>query len=514
VEGRPAILVIFALTFLIALGTALASASFESEFGKGQLSTPHGVAVDPEGNIWVVDTANNLIKEFNPKGEAILQFGETGSGNGQFKEPTGIALGTSGNTIWITDTGNNRVEKFNSSGEYKTKFGEEGSGNGQFKRPTGIGTVSGKSVLWIADTGNDRVQKVSAAGSYQSQFGKQGTGEGQFEGPTGIAGDFDGNLSVVDSGNDRVEKFDSEGAYKEQFGEKGSGEGQFEGPTWIANPSPWNLIVVDTGNNRVETWSQPPNPPATITEAPSAYCSGEATLHGIVNPEGAIGEYHFEYGTTTAYGTNVPSPDESIGSGIEDVAVKGRSKASKLASRITTASPRRTPGAPLRARTNTSKSEEPAAKKRLLANSTDHRESEPPQKKATGSSIPKTADCNSLALKGNSWRPSEKGALATNSSENRSVYLQAKTAASSSSIPATIESSGIARRAASKRNSEKRAPETDSSTNQLTSPSVLPGTGSPTLAMTGSRSSRRRTNIYPNSAKLALATGSSKNRLG
>jgi hypothetical protein len=56
--------------------------------------------------------------------------------------------------------------------------------------------------------------------------------------------------------------------------------------------------------------------PQVTTLAPTGVTAGEATLTGTVNPEGAPTTYYFEYGTTTAYGSTVPVPRESAGSGI------------------------------------------------------------------------------------------------------------------------------------------------------------------------------------------------------
>jgi len=54
-------------------------------------------------------------------------------------------------------------------------------------------------------------------------------------------------------------------------------------------------------------------PPAVDLEAAGAG-STVATLHALLNPDGAGTTYHFEYGTTTSYGTSVPVPDADIGS--------------------------------------------------------------------------------------------------------------------------------------------------------------------------------------------------------
>ncbi len=75
--------------------------SYASKFGEGgtepgKLKNPWGVAVNSEGKLLVVDTANNRIEKFGPEGAYISSFGEAGSGNGQLKEPEGIALDSAG----------------------------------------------------------------------------------------------------------------------------------------------------------------------------------------------------------------------------------------------------------------------------------------------------------------------------------------------------------------------------------------------------------------------------------
>ena len=65
--------------------------------GDGQFREPHGMAVDSSGNIYVADTGNHRIQVFDTKGRFIRQFGSRGSGNGQFDEPYGVAVDSSGN---------------------------------------------------------------------------------------------------------------------------------------------------------------------------------------------------------------------------------------------------------------------------------------------------------------------------------------------------------------------------------------------------------------------------------
>jgi hypothetical protein len=50
----------------------------------GQFKTPHSLAVDPFGNIYVGDTGNKRIQKFSPNGTFLTSWGSAGTANGQF----------------------------------------------------------------------------------------------------------------------------------------------------------------------------------------------------------------------------------------------------------------------------------------------------------------------------------------------------------------------------------------------------------------------------------------------
>ncbi len=81
--------------------------------------------------VYVVDKNNDRVQTFTNTSTFINSWGSTGSGNGQFLDPIGIAVDGDGN-VYVTDWGNNRVQKFTSDGAFLTKWGSPGSGDGQF----------------------------------------------------------------------------------------------------------------------------------------------------------------------------------------------------------------------------------------------------------------------------------------------------------------------------------------------------------------------------------------------
>ena len=168
----------------------------------------------------------------------LLAWGSQGSGPGQFYNPWGVAVDSSGN-VYVADYGNDRVEKFTSSGTFVTQWGSVGSGPGQFVVPVGVAVDSSGNV-YVADTGNNRVQKFTGSGSFITQCGLH-----LFNYPVGVAIDSAGNVYVVDSGNNRVVEFTGDGKYITQLGNSTI-------PSGVAVDSSGGIYVTDSGNNRVQ----------------------------------------------------------------------------------------------------------------------------------------------------------------------------------------------------------------------------------------------------------------------
>jgi sugar lactone lactonase YvrE len=204
------------------------------------------------GNIYVLDTANDRVQKFTIDGEFLLEWGQTGTENGQFQSPRGIAVDAAGN-VWVSDTGNHRVQKFDGDGNFLLAFGSQGAGDGQFESPLGLRTDPAANA-YVADSGNHRVQKFSSQGVYQSQWGSFVTGDGQFDTPVDVAVTAAAAF-VSDSGNDRVQQFTLAGVYQSQWGTTGTGDAQFDNPGALVVAADGTVFVCDTGNNRVQSFA-------------------------------------------------------------------------------------------------------------------------------------------------------------------------------------------------------------------------------------------------------------------
>jgi sugar lactone lactonase YvrE len=223
----------------------------------GQFSEPSGIAIDSSGSIYVADTLNHRIQKFDGQGAFLSQWGSGGSGIGHFDSPQGIAVDSS-DGIYVVDSSNHRIQKFDRSGNFITAWGFLGSGDGLFNRPIGI-AVDSSDTIYVADSGNDRVQKFDHNGNFISSWGSTGSGTGQFDSPQAIAIDLQttegGHLRdsvYVSDTNNRIQRFDPNGGFAAVFGSEGRNDGQFADPLGIAiNPSS-HLVVSDSGNIRIQ----------------------------------------------------------------------------------------------------------------------------------------------------------------------------------------------------------------------------------------------------------------------
>jgi tripartite motif-containing protein 71 len=131
--------------------------------GNGQFNGLRGMAITPAGSVWVIESTNNRVQEFNAANEYVLKFGTSGTGSGQFKEPKGIAY-TPGGNVLVADEGNGRVQAFASTGAFLSTFGTKGTGTGQLEEPSGLALTSNENV-YVVDFKNNRVQQWRPAGA-------------------------------------------------------------------------------------------------------------------------------------------------------------------------------------------------------------------------------------------------------------------------------------------------------------------------------------------------------------
>src|ERR1041385_2661265 len=140
-------------------------------WGRGLYKIPHSIRIDPQGNIWTVDSGSSMILKFTPQGEKLMEIsvGEQPAGRGATTGTSDIAFGPNGR-IFISDGyGNARVLEYTQKGERVNQWGSHGTGPGQFQQPHGI-AVDDQGIIYVADRNNARLQRFDLSGKYLGEW--------------------------------------------------------------------------------------------------------------------------------------------------------------------------------------------------------------------------------------------------------------------------------------------------------------------------------------------------------
>lgn len=159
-----------------------AKGRFLRSWGKGMFTTPHGLRIDPAGNVWTTDVGSHEVKKFTQKGELLLTLGKKGQAGATrdtFNKPTDIAFAKNGDFYVSDGYGNTRVVKFSKDGKYLLEWGKAGRGQGEFNTPHSVQTDS-KGTVYVSDRENNRIQIFSADGKFLRMWTHLGSTQNLF----------------------------------------------------------------------------------------------------------------------------------------------------------------------------------------------------------------------------------------------------------------------------------------------------------------------------------------------
>ena len=203
-----------------------ATGKLVKSFGAGLAIFPHGISVDSDGNIWIVDGQDNAprpargaapapggtpaplpmgppsgatkghqVIKFSPDGKVLLTLGKPGGAAAPdyFFQPNDVIVGRNGD-VFVGEGhggGNSRILKFDKTGKFIKEFGKLGAGPGEFNQPHAL-ALDSQGRLFVADRTNNRDQVFDQEGKFiaeHTQFGR----------PSGVFIDKNDNLYVADS---------------------------------------------------------------------------------------------------------------------------------------------------------------------------------------------------------------------------------------------------------------------------------------------------------------------------
>jgi DNA-binding beta-propeller fold protein YncE len=233
----------------------------QGEAPGGTFNEPWGIALGPDGSVYVADVWNHRIQKFTAKGEFVTMWGFFGQAETPeaFWGPRDVAVDDQGR-VFVTDTGNKRVVVFDANGNYITQFGQTGMALGDFDEPVGI-ALGPEGNIYIADTWNQRIQVFTETDT--DVFAAQNTwdvnawyGQSQDNKPY-LAVDQQGNVFATDPEGYRVLEFTSQGEAVRFWGDFGTQLNRFGLAGAVAVDGEGGVWVTDTGNSRLMHFTLP-----------------------------------------------------------------------------------------------------------------------------------------------------------------------------------------------------------------------------------------------------------------
>jgi DNA-binding beta-propeller fold protein YncE len=130
----------------------------------GQFEAPNGIAIDHAGNIYVAEIGSkHRVQKLGPDGTFIAEWAPG------FYGPRRITIGPD-ESVYVVDSGHNRIVKFSPDGQVLASWGSEGSGDGQFKGLSSVAVDPMNNKLYVADPLNSRIQVFDSNGKFLTKW--------------------------------------------------------------------------------------------------------------------------------------------------------------------------------------------------------------------------------------------------------------------------------------------------------------------------------------------------------
>ena len=234
-----------------------------------RFNDPAGLAIAADGTVFVADNQNHALRRIGTNGVVTTLAGLPGTpgaadGSGpaaRFDSPTGLALGPDG-ALYVSDTGNHTIRRVTLAGIVTTLAGSAASADfadgpataARFNQPLGL-AIAPDGTVFVADSGNHLLRIIATngivsvlAGNPETFGSADGTGTNAFfNNPVGLALAPDGSLFVSDANNFTLRRVTTAGIVTTLAGAAGQ-DGSTDGPAASARfGKPAELALAPNG---------------------------------------------------------------------------------------------------------------------------------------------------------------------------------------------------------------------------------------------------------------------------
>ncbi|TZF86549.1 hypothetical protein FW774_04365 (plasmid) [Pedobacter sp. BS3] len=273
-----------------------------------EFRNPEGVAVDANGNIFVADRQNSVIRKISVDGVVSTYAGDGTAGyadgpaaTAKFNLPWKLAIDAQGN-IFVADRDNFKIRKISPDGIVSTLAGStagyaDGSGAAaKFMQPLDVAVDAQGNVI-VADNTGHRIRKVTPDGTVSTIAGDgtaglvNGTGTAaKFKNPSGLTIDASGNILVADRLNHCIRKITPAGVVSTVAGSGTSGlldgdalTAKFADPYGVAVDANGNILVAELTNARIRKIT-PNGIVSTLAGSSAGFADGLSTTAKFNQP--------------------------------------------------------------------------------------------------------------------------------------------------------------------------------------------------------------------------------------
>lgn len=235
---------------------------------------PTGIAIDASGNLYIADSGNDLVRKISSAGAVTTIAGTDSAGYADgagaaasFFSPLAVAVNSNGN-IYVADAGNNLIRLITPGGNVSTFAGTYNTPSSMqispFNNPSGI-ALDASGNIFVANYLDHNILEVNTQDSISTYAGSglPGAANGAadaatFYFPNSVATDAAGDVYVSDGVNNLIRKITPDGIVSTLAGSGSAGAADstgiaasFNDPAGLAVDAAGNVYVADAGNNLI-----------------------------------------------------------------------------------------------------------------------------------------------------------------------------------------------------------------------------------------------------------------------